>query len=95
MKVNTTEAPTNEIAIGMKIIDLAADSVFLPSWSTRVANPRPIASAAAGTTTTHRIELRMPIWYWLSVKTVWKLSKPTNSELSRFCRLRNSVLMAG
>ncbi len=61
-------APTNEIAIGRKIIDLAIDSVRL-SLSASTAKPRPMDTAAAGTTKIQNSVLRSDRSIAASVKT--------------------------
>ena len=43
MKRQMTDAPTSEIAIGMKINDLAVRSSLAPSESTAMARPSPVA----------------------------------------------------
>ena len=70
MKVQTTEAPTNEMAMGRKINDLASDSERRPSLSARVANARPTTRQITGTTRAHSTLFRIEIRYWLSVNTL-------------------------
>ena len=66
------EAPTSEIAIGMKITDFAARSP--PRWSARTAIARPRAVDANVTTTTHhRLLMSVP-------RMAVKAPKATNSR---------------
>ena len=63
-----TAAPTNEIAIGRKISDLAIASPRR-SRSASVAKTRPMLTATSGTSTIHSAVLRIDRSMLSSVKT--------------------------
>jgi hypothetical protein len=94
MSRKVTAAPTNEMAIGRKITDLATDSPRC-SRSARVANTRPITRARAGTTTIHSAVFRSDRTMDGSVNTNSKLSKPTQSLPRRSRKDSRIVLITG
>jgi hypothetical protein len=87
-------APANEIAIGMKISDLATASPRRRR-SARVANARPMLTATTGTTSVHPSVLRIARSMLSSVKTNLKLSRPTKPSPWASFRLIRSVLITG
>ena len=63
--MKTTEAPTNETAMGMKTIDLAMLPQAMRSVSSAIR--RPNAVHVAGTTISHNMLLRIPSQNFVSL----------------------------
>jgi hypothetical protein len=62
-------APTNEIAIGRKMIDLEIFSQVGDSLSASTATARPIATVRAGTMKIHKTLLMIVSWKFSSPST--------------------------
>ena len=94
MRRQVIAAPANEIAIGMKIRDLATASPRRRR-STSVAYASPMDTATAGTTSVHPRVLRIARSMLSSEKTNLKLSSPTKLSPVESLKLISSVLITG